>query len=101
MSTAITGGNQLLESVKVTLGVRSSIFDDEITDLINAARSDLGLAGITENHSETDALIILAIKTYCRMNFHNPANYDKLKASYDEQKAQLQTAEGYTNWLED
>lgn len=101
MSTAITGGNQLLESVKVTLGVRSSIFDDEITDLINAARSDLGLAGITEYHSETDALIILAIKTYCRMNFHDPANYDKLKASYDEQKAQLQTAEGYTNWLED
>lgn len=101
MSTAITGGNQLLDSVKVTLGVRSSIFDDEITDLINAARSDLGIAGVTENHSETDALIILAIKTYCRMHFHEPANYDKLKASYDEQKAQLQTAEGYTNWLED
>jgi hypothetical protein len=32
------------------------------------------------------------------MNFGNPDNYDKLKSSYDEQKAQLSMTEGYTDW---
>jgi hypothetical protein len=32
------------------------------------------------------------------MNFGEPEDYDRLKASYDEQKAQLSTATGYTHW---
>ena len=47
---------------------------------------------------QTDPLIIRAVCTYCRMNLGNPENYDRLKASYDEQKAQLGMATGYTNW---
>ena len=48
-----------------------------------------------ENITTTDPLLIQAIITYCRLNFGTPDDYEKLKASYDEQKAQLQTATGY------
>ena len=87
----------LLDDVKVTLRVTSTTFDSEITSLINAAKLDLGIAGV-ELPRTLDDLCELAIKTYCKMNFGNPENYDQLKASYDEQKAQLSMATGYTNW---
>lgn len=88
----------MLESVKLALRITTDAFDDEITDLINAALADLGIAGIT-NLDEADALIKRAVITYCRVNFGEPDDYDRMKASYDEQKAQLQTATGYTDWL--
>ena len=88
----------MLESVKLALRITTDAFDDEITDLINAALADLGIAGIT-NLDEADALIKRAVITYCRVDFGEPDDYDRMKASYDEQKAQLQTATGYTDWL--
>ena len=88
----------MLESVKLALRITTDAFDDEIQDLINAALADLGIAGIT-NLDEADALIKRAVITYCRVNFGEPDDYDRMKASSDEQKAQLQTATGYTDWL--
>ena len=88
----------MLDSVKLALRITTDAFDDEITDLINAAPADLGIAGIT-NLDEADALIKRAVITFCRVNFGEPDDYDRMKASYDEQKAQLQTATGYTDWL--
>lgn len=88
----------MLESVKLALRITTDAFDDEIQDLINAALADLGIAGIT-NLDEADALIKRAVITFCRVNFGEPDDYDRMKASYDEQKAQLQTATGYTDWL--
>ena len=88
----------MLESVKLALRITTDAFNDEIQDLINAALADLGIAGIT-NLDEADALIKRAVITFCRVNFGEPDDYDRMKASYDEQKAQLQTATGYTDWL--
>ena len=65
--------------------------------LINAALADLAAAGIT-NQDEEDPLIIRAVVTFCRANFGSPADYDKMKTSYDEQKAMMQMATGYTEW---
>ena len=48
--------------------------------------------------NDLDALTEKAVLTYVRMSFGAPQNYDQLKASYDEQKAQLMNATGYTNW---
>ena len=45
-----------------------------------------------------DALVTRAIITYVRCNFGTPDDYDKVKAAYDEQKAQLSVATGYTDW---
>lgn len=84
----------MLEKVKVALKITTNDFDSELSDMINAATLDLGLAGII-NTLQTDALVIRAICTYCRLNWGSPADYDKLKASYDEQKAQMSMSSLY------
>lgn len=88
---------EILASVKLALRVTTDAFDSEINDLIEAAQADLGIAGVT-NTDTADALIRRAVTTYCRMHFGQPDDYDRLKKSYDEQKAQLSMATGYTRW---
>ena len=87
------------EKVKLSLRIAddNTDFDEEITDLIDAAEADLGIAGVV-NVEDTDPLIIRAITTYCKAYFGETDSYDNYKASYDEQKAQLQMATGYTVW---
>ena len=87
----------MLEKVKLALRIKTNAFDGEINDLISAALADLAAAGIT-NQDEEDPLIIRAVVTFCRANFGSPADYDKMKTSYDEQKAMMQMATGYTEW---
>jgi hypothetical protein len=87
------------EKVKMALRVVTSAYDDEIDLLIAAAKQDLGIAGVVLP-AELDEIAQLAVITYCRMHFGSPEEYDRLKASYDEQKAQLSTATGYTVWTE-
>lgn len=88
----------LLAPVKLALRITTDAFDSEITDLIQAAMLDLGVAGVILP-SELNTLVGQAVITYVKMNFGDPDNYDRLKRSYDEQKAQLVTCTGYTNWL--
>lgn len=87
----------LLENAKTAMRITTNAYDNEITEYINAAKLDLGIAGV-EIPQAPDALINKAVITYVRMSFGAPANYDKLKAAYDEQKAQLMNATGYTDW---
>lgn len=89
--------NEILEKVKISLRVSTGAFDEELTDLIQAALMDLGIAGVTEDSLE-DRLILRAVTTYCKVHFGEPSDREWLKQSYDEQKAQLRTATGYTNW---
>lgn len=89
----------MLDKVKLALRITTNAFDDELSDLISAARLDLGIAGVAVPE-EIDALVGRAIITYCRVHFGAPEEYDRLKAAYDEQKAQLMTATGYTVWTE-
>lgn len=89
----------MIEKVKLALRITTTAFDSEIKDLISAALADLGIAGV-ENAVETDPLIVRAVITYCKANFGEADEYDRLKAAYDEQKAQLQMATGYTDWGE-
>lgn len=87
----------MLESVKLALRVTTAAYDDELESLIEAAKLDLGIAGILLL-GEIDALAKRAIITYCKMNFGSPDDYERLKRSYDEQKAQMMMATGYTDW---
>lgn len=86
-----------LVAVKLALGITVDAYDAELTDLIEAALLDLGIAGV-EGYTEGDKLVLQAVKTYVRAHFQSPADYDRLKASYDEQKGQLMIATGYTDW---
>ena len=91
---------QMLPKVKQALRMTTTAFDAiELTDLIKAAMLDLGVAGV-EVPANYDELVGQAIVTYCKMNFGLVDEYDRLKRSYDEQKAQLVTCTGYTDWLE-
>lgn len=47
-----------------------------------------------------DWLYTTAVITYVRSRFGSPADYDKLKAAYDEQKAQLSMNSRYTNFAD-
>lgn len=89
----------LLDDVKIALRVTTTAYDSELTDLINSAKLDLGIAGVVLPET-LDSICNTAIKTYCKLNFGtpSPSNYDYLKKAYDEQKAQLSTASGYTDF---
>ena len=86
-----------LDKVRMGLRIRTSAYDEELADLIKAAEQDLGVAGVVLPDS-LDEICTTAIITYCKMRFGLPENVEWLKKSYDEQKAQLVTATGYTNW---
>ena len=91
--------NEALEKVKLALRITTDAFDSELTDLVNAALIDLGLGGADGANVElTNALALRAVITYCKMHFGEPDEYERLKLSYDEQKAQMGMATGYTVW---
>lgn len=90
----------MLELVKMSLRITTDAFDDELTQLISSAVIDLGFGGMVDTITvqNADSVVKQAIITYCKMNFGLPEDYDRLKRSYDEQKAQLGTATNYTDW---
>lgn len=92
----------ILDDVKLALRLTTDAYDYELTDLVNAAQLDLGVAGVvipeTDEGETLEALVKRAVITYCKIHFGSPQDFDRLKKSYDEQKAQMATATGYTNW---
>ncbi len=89
--------NTLLDAAKLAMRITTTDFDSEISSLLDAALIDLGIAGV-DVPATVDAIVKQAAITYAKMNFRQPDDYDRLKKSYDEQKAQLATATGYTYW---
>lgn len=89
----------LIAKAKKARRITTTAYDDEVTRLLEAAFLDLGVAGV-EVPEQLDALVTQAAITYFLANFGEPESYDRLKASYDEQKAQLSMTTGYTDWLE-
>lgn len=85
----------MLEIVKLAMRLSTDAYDNEITRLIAAACADLHIVNVIASSDETDPILQHAIITYCRLHFGTPEDYEHLKASYDEQKAQLMTATGY------
>ena len=94
----MTCNGKLLNKVKLALRIKTDAFDDELNELILAAATDLGIAGVLVKSENPEPILSRAIITYCKMSFGLPEDYDRLKKSYDEQKAQLSNATGYTNW---
>lgn len=89
--------SSLINQAKKARRITTNAFDDEVTRLLGAALMDLGVAGV-EIPEELDAIVSQAAITYFMCNFGEPENYDRLKRSYDEQKAQLSMHTGHTVW---
>lgn len=90
-----------LDQVKNFMWLTTDAFDAQLQTLIDAALIDLRTSGVNGLEvDENDPQILLAIVTYCKMNFGTPdeASYDRLKKAYDEQKAHLGMSTGYTEW---
>lgn len=87
----------MISKIKLACRISTDAFDGELQILMEAAKLDLGIAGVVVPET-LDSLVTMAIITYCKMNFGQPDNYQDLKAAYDEQKAQLSMATGYTDW---
>ena len=96
----------MLARVKLAKRIQTSVFDVELLDLIAAAIADIQHAGVkfeyktvgtdtVIDYTISDPLVSRAVVTYCVMNFGSPDDYDRLKASYDEQKGQLRESSGY------
>jgi len=89
--------SELVEQAMTAARISTHAFDEQIELLLNAAMLDLGVAGV-EVPEQYDALVTQAAITYFLMHFGQPDEYDRLKKSYDEQKAQLSMCTGYTDW---
>lgn len=84
----------ILDDAKLAMRITTNAYNGEISRLLAAGAADLGVVDIDASDT-TDALIAQALITYVRAHFGTPEDYDRLKASYDEQKAQMMTAKGY------
>lgn len=89
--------SEQIDKARLALRITTDAYDNEISELVDAAAIDLNIAGVILP-DELDSVVNTAINTYVKMRFGQPEDYDRLKASYDEQKAQLATATGYTDW---
>ena len=57
-----------LDKVKMALRITTTAYDSELTDLIEAAKLDMGIAGVILP-SSLDELCSRAVITYCKMHF--------------------------------
>lgn len=89
----------LVSAAKLAARITTTAFDSQVSMLLDAAMQDMGVAGV-EVPETVDAIVQQAAITYFLMHFGEPDQYDRLKKSYDEQKAQLSTCTGYTDWRE-
>lgn len=90
----------MLDKVKKALRISKATFDDEVTDLIDAAIADLRLVGINvpenvgSSGSPDDPLFVRAIILYCKANFGYIDGAERYRAAYDYLKCALSLAGG-------
>lgn len=91
----------MLEKVKLAWNRTDELFDSEIDDLLDAAEIDLGIAGVVLPNPLTtiaERAEVLYCLYHLELEHGDPDKAERFKKSYDEQKAQLGMAEGYTVW---
>jgi len=91
----------LTEKMRQALRVssKSEAITDEINDTIEACKADLAAVGVVKI-DETDALIIRAIKLYCRAEFNFNGKAEQYRQSYDLQKMSLSLDGDYNSVTE-
>ena len=81
----------LKENVKKALRISSSDYDDEIEDLIRAAKADLRIGGITVL-VDNNPLVTQAVKLYCKAHFGDNDNNNKFLNAYQALKISMSLA---------
>ena len=106
----------MFQEVKSMLPVSGDDYDAEIILQIQACALDLTTSAeitlpgtisisrnattgvVTDSSTLTDALITVAIATWCNMRIGNPPNYDNLLKAYESIKGQLRISRNYTEY---
>jgi hypothetical protein len=81
----IKGGNKvaLIDDVKLSLRLSSTVYNTEVTDLIATAKADLLNCGILVT-SESDVLIKRLIILYCKANFgYDNTDAGRMQLAYE------------------
>ncbi|MFP7447124.1 head-tail connector protein [Bacillus infantis] len=90
----------MLAEVKTALRITHDALDDEIADVIEEARQDLILAGVSHVRAidDQDTLIKRAVKTYAKAQLTaDNVTADRFQRSYDLLKQHLTLAGDYTD----
>lgn len=92
----------ILYNVKTALRISPSnfSFDSEINDLMEAARQDLTLSGVSLEKSidDSDPLIRRAITVYVKTHFgYDNPDYGRLLEAYNMLKSHLTLSQEYTD----
>ena len=89
-----------VEKVKLALRIKHNKLDSEITDLIEAALADLGLAGVAVGNND-DALLLEAVKMYCRAKMTTDTALSELyEERYDKQKSLFMVSGKYGTYTQ-
>ena len=85
--------SEYVAAIRQRLRLTTDDFDNEITDLINAARADV----VEEKaNDETDPLILKAVETYVKAEFGlDNDDAERYRASYKEQRNVLTLSDKY------
>lgn len=89
----------MLDKIRDRVRENGTALDDEILDLIDAAKADLILAGVHKDKViDTDPLIKRAITVYCKAHFgyEDPKMAERFEESYISLKHHLTLSAEYT-----
>lgn len=81
----------MLNAVKKALRISSEDFDDELTELIRAAKTDLRLSGI-KVISDSNEIVLQAVKLYCKAYFGDNDSSNKFLNAYQALKISMSLA---------
>lgn len=96
--SAVDVSEEYLAAGRMSIRTKSKAFDQEIVDLIRAAREDLALGGVLTERTrdEADPLIKRAVMTYIKAEFGlDNEDADKYRDAYDRLKVSLAMASDY------
>lgn len=85
---------RMVEILKKAVRAKSSIADDEISDLAEACVKDLEISGVYCD-DEDDALYKQALKLYCKANYGYDKDSEKFGAAYAALKDSMALYGGY------
>jgi hypothetical protein len=91
----------LLDDVRDALRADGTDLDAEIADLIDAAKADLILSGVSAAKVvDTDPLVKRAVIVYCKAHFgyEDPNLSDRFAESYESLKHHLTLSNEYGDW---
>ena len=91
----------ILDTIKTSLRISHTSLDSDITADINAAKAELERAGVLSTAIvDTDALILSAIKAYCKYNYESdPVRKEAFWKSWELQLDNLRKSTGYSAFI--